>query len=204
MINIIRLFFVLVLFVVISLSQSVFAGPIIITPKQPFPNVAYRYISYVGTYNLVARPGQTVSFYNRFPHCVKQTTDDDRYCKETIKLPTGECTIQLILDTSDVYGEITSEVEVCLTGLPVCEHYLITVQVVDQPNPAITSINPSVGATKGGTRVAVIGVFFTGTIAVKFGTADAGEFSVNTDTQITATSPTYDVEGTVGSVTSFL
>lgn len=55
--------------------------------------------------------------------------------------------------------------------------------------PNITSISPANGPIVGGTSVVITGINFTGTTAVKFGTTAATSFTVNSDTQITAVSP---------------
>ena len=55
--------------------------------------------------------------------------------------------------------------------------------------PTITSVTPSTGPTTGGTSVAITGQGFTGATTVKFGSTSAPSFVVNSDTQITATSP---------------
>ncbi|QUP55242.1 autotransporter domain-containing protein [Ralstonia syzygii] len=55
--------------------------------------------------------------------------------------------------------------------------------------PTVTGISPSSGSTSGGTSVTVTGTSFTGATAVKFGTANASSFTVNSATSITATSP---------------
>jgi len=57
--------------------------------------------------------------------------------------------------------------------------------------PAVTLVSPTVGTTAGGTTVVVTGSGFTGANNVKFGlTANAtGQMTVNSDTQITVTSP---------------
>jgi hypothetical protein len=57
------------------------------------------------------------------------------------------------------------------------------------PLPTVTSLSPSSGPTAGGTKVTITGSGFTGASAVHFGTAAATGFSVNSDTQITAVSP---------------
>jgi hypothetical protein len=57
------------------------------------------------------------------------------------------------------------------------------------PVPTVTSINPTGGSTAGGTVVAITGTGFTGATAVKFGTAAATGVTVDSDTQIHATSP---------------
>ena len=60
----------------------------------------------------------------------------------------------------------------------------------------VTGISPSSGTTAGGTSVVITGTNFTGTTAVKFGSANAIGFTVNSATQITATAPARSV-GTV-------
>ena len=55
--------------------------------------------------------------------------------------------------------------------------------------PAVTSINPDIGPTSGGTSVIVTGSGFFGASAVVFGTTPATTFTVNSPTQITATAP---------------
>jgi hypothetical protein len=55
--------------------------------------------------------------------------------------------------------------------------------------PTITGINPASGPVAGGTSVTITGSLFTGATAVKFGANNASAFTVNSDTQITATSP---------------
>ncbi len=75
--------------------------------------------------------------------------------------------------------------------------------------PSITAINPTSGPLAGGTSVTITGSLFTGATAVKFGANNATAFTVNSDTQITATSPpgaagVVDVTVTTGSGTSGL
>lgn len=55
--------------------------------------------------------------------------------------------------------------------------------------PTVTGISPTSGPTTGGTTVTITGTNFTGATAVKFGTTAASSFTVNSPTQITATSP---------------
>jgi large repetitive protein len=66
--------------------------------------------------------------------------------------------------------------------------------------PTVTSVSPTAGPTSGGTTVTITGTGFAaapGTGAVKFGAANA-TYTINSNTQITATSPansagTYDI-----------
>ena len=55
--------------------------------------------------------------------------------------------------------------------------------------PTITSVNPPSGPTSGGTLVALTGTNFTGAIEVLFGQTAATNFTVNSSTSITVTSP---------------
>jgi hypothetical protein len=55
--------------------------------------------------------------------------------------------------------------------------------------PTVTHVEPNHGAPQGGTSVTITGTGFTGATAVKFGSANATTFTVNSDTSITAVSP---------------
>jgi hypothetical protein len=57
------------------------------------------------------------------------------------------------------------------------------------PVPTVTGVSPASGSTAGGTSVVITGTGFTGVSAVKFGTAPAATFTLNSATQITATAP---------------
>src|SRR5499433_3669799 len=72
--------------------------------------------------------------------------------------------------------------------------------------PTVTNVNPNTGPTSGGTSVTITGTNFSGVTAVRFGSNAAGSFTVDSATQITATSPagvgTVDVTVTTASGTS--
>ncbi|CAB5690482.1 IPTL-CTERM protein sorting domain [Delftia tsuruhatensis] len=55
--------------------------------------------------------------------------------------------------------------------------------------PTVTSISPTAGPTAGGTSVTITGTNLSGATAVTFGGTAASGFTVNSGTQITATSP---------------
>jgi hypothetical protein len=55
--------------------------------------------------------------------------------------------------------------------------------------PGVTGISPSSGPATGGTSVTITGTNFTGATAVRFGGSNAGSFTVNSSTQITASAP---------------
>ena len=62
--------------------------------------------------------------------------------------------------------------------------------------PTVTAVSPKSGPTAGGTTVVITGTGFTGATAVTFGATASTSFTVNTATQITATSPAH-APGTV-------
>ncbi len=72
--------------------------------------------------------------------------------------------------------------------------------------PTVTAVSPTSGPTAGGTNVIITGTGFTGATAVTFGVTAATGFTVDSATQITATSPagsgTVDVRVTTGASTS--
>jgi len=75
------------------------------------------------------------------------------------------------------------------------------------PAPTVTGISPSSGPTNGNTSVTITGTNFTGATAVKFGSTNAASYTVNSATQITATSPagsagTVDITVTTAGGTS--
>jgi len=61
----------------------------------------------------------------------------------------------------------------------------------------VTSIAPTSGSISGGTPVVITGHDFTGATAVSFGGIPASKFTVDPDTQITATSPARSTRGAV-------
>jgi hypothetical protein len=62
--------------------------------------------------------------------------------------------------------------------------------------PTVSSVSPTAGPSSGGTTVTITGTGFTGATSVKFGATNAASFTVDTPTQITATSPAH-AAGTV-------
>src|SRR5208337_3860323 len=56
--------------------------------------------------------------------------------------------------------------------------------------PVVSGIMPSGGPESGGVPVTITGTSFTGATAVYFGTVAASRFTIDSDTGITATSPT--------------
>jgi IPT/TIG domain len=73
-----------------------------------------------------------------------------------------------------------------------------------QPVPEITTVSPPFGSVGGSTLVTVTGKNFNGASAVKFGSASAASFTVDSDTEITATAPKTARPGKVDiTVTTF-
>ena len=70
------------------------------------------------------------------------------------------------------------------------------------PSPAVTGVSPSAGLAAGGTSVTITGSYFTNATAVGFGTTPATSFTVDSDSQITASAPagTGIVDVTVASL----
>ena len=72
--------------------------------------------------------------------------------------------------------------------------------------PTVTNVNPNTGPTSGGTNVTITGTNFFDVTAVRFSSNAAGSFTVDSATQITATSPagvgTVDVTVTTEGGTS--
>jgi hypothetical protein len=72
-----------------------------------------------------------------------------------------------------------------------------------QPQPEVTSLSPASGSIAGGVKVTVTGRNLAEVTAVRFGTAPATSFTVDSETQITATAPAATAPGRVDvSVTS--
>jgi len=58
-----------------------------------------------------------------------------------------------------------------------------------QPAPEVTTVSPPSGPVTGTTLVTITGKNFNGASAVKFGSTPAASFTVDSDTEITATAP---------------
>nr|WP_246670128.1 IPT/TIG domain-containing protein [Bradyrhizobium stylosanthis] len=93
------------------------------------------------------------------------------------------------------YTSSCSQSAPCNSGVHLTDtSFTITVNL---PNPpTVTSISPTSGPTTGGTTVIITGTNLSGASAVKFGANNATGVTVNSSTQITATSPA----GTAGIV----
>jgi uncharacterized repeat protein (TIGR03803 family) len=72
----------------------------------------------------------------------------------------------------------------------------------DPPLPTISSVSPNSGPVAGGTSVTITGSHYIAVSAVKFGTTAAATFSVDNDTQITATTPAHAAGAAGVSVTT--
>lgn len=73
-----------------------------------------------------------------------------------------------------------------------------------QPQPEVTLVSPPFGPVTGGTVVTITGKNFTQASEVKFGSTAAATFKVDSDTEITATSPKVLLPGQIDlAVTTF-
>jgi large repetitive protein len=68
-----------------------------------------------------------------------------------------------------------------------CDYTLTSAELTAPP--AVSGISPASGPTTGGTNVVITGQNFAGTTSVTFGGTAASSFTVNSATQIVATSP---------------
>jgi hypothetical protein len=66
-----------------------------------------------------------------------------------------------------------------------------------QPTPTITAVSPFSGSVAGGTTVTITGHDFNSASAVKFASTPASTFTVDSETQITATAPPSSTVGRV-------
>lgn len=73
-----------------------------------------------------------------------------------------------------------------------------TVDLALLTQPDVTQISPDVGLGSGGTSVTISGHGLTGATGVKFGSAEASSFTVDSQNQITATTPAGRVPSSVG------
>lgn len=110
----------------------------------------------------------------------------------TATSPAGTGTVDVRVTTSSGTSAITSADQ--FTYVP------------PVPAPAVTSISPASGSSAGGTIVTITGTNLLAATAVKFGATAATAFTVDSATQITATSPagtgTVDVRVTTAGGTS--
>ena len=106
--------------------------------------------------------------------------------------------------TAGSYGNTSGAVSAANGGTGTTSN-TATLTVV--PPPTVSAVSPASGPLGGGTTVTITGTNLTGATAVSFGTHAASSFTVNSATQVTATSPavsagTVDVTITTGGGTS--
>ncbi len=123
------------------------------------------------------------------------STDAQVNWSDSVAVPTGPGSVTLPPVTVTVDGK--EDKIVTLTA---------SYQIPQAPAPTVTSVSPPAGSPSGGTTVTISGSGFTDASAVNFGDTSAGGFTVDSDTQITATSPagtgTVDVTVTTPTGTS--
>jgi hypothetical protein len=134
----------------------------------------------------------------------------------TTPAPTVALSTKTMLGSLDATGSFTSDI----TGLSEGTTYYLRGYATNSTGtyysdevtfrtlavPTVTAISPATGFSSGGTSVVITGTNFTGSTSVNFGTTPATGFTVDADTQITATAPagagTVDVTVTNPSITS--
>lgn len=97
----------------------------------------------------------------------------------TVTAPAGVGTVDVTVDNAGT-SSATSAADQFLYGSP----------------PTVTGLDTSSGPVTGGTTVTIDGTGFTGAAQVEFGSAPASSFTVESDTQILATTPS-ETSGTV-------
>ena len=73
--------------------------------------------------------------------------------------------------------------------MPMAHHSLAIVA----PVPTVTAVTPAAGRTTGGKTVTITGTGLTGTTSLNFGATPATAYTIDSDIQITATTPAHDV-----------
>ncbi|WP_346288043.1 IPTL-CTERM sorting domain-containing protein [Zoogloea sp.] len=123
-----------------------------------------------GPFSFVGPDGTAATFFTTTGASLGQF-NGNRYLQYKALLSSSDSTVT----------PVASDVTTCFTTLP---------------PPAVTAVSPTAGPTTGGTVVTISGSGFTGATAVNFGALGASSFTVDSDTQVTATSPA----GTAGAV----
>jgi len=114
--------------------------------------------------------------------------------------------LAVTFDTTDAEFTILSDTLIFATVPPHASGSGISVTVTNETGasspatftysaatgPSVSKIGPATGATDGGTLVTLVGSHFTGASAVRFGSDDATDFTVLSDTTILATAPAKD------------
>ena len=96
------------------------------------------------------------------------------------------CPLAVLTWNSDGTATPASSVPVFWNLVAMTEAFLTKVQL---PVPSVTAVQPNAGPPSGGTPVTLTGKNFTGATTVYFGTTTGTGISVQSDTQLTVTSP---------------
>ncbi|GAT61626.1 leucine-rich repeat protein [Paludibacter jiangxiensis] len=158
----------------VDMSSSTLAPTMSITSlSQLYPTKGYKVsLSTNGKISLSALSKEITT--NNFAFLVSTSYDASSYKYMAVGNGTTAVltpgTYYILLFTNNMYGK-----------------FKVNIEFAALPN--ITSISPTSGTTAGGTTVTITGTNLTGATAVKFGSTNAASFTVNSDTQITATSP---------------
>ncbi len=160
----------------VDMSSSTLAPSMYLaSASKSYPSKGYKVtLPKSGTITLSASSNEIAT--NEFAFLVSTSYDASLSSKKYMAAGNGTTTTltpgayYIVLFTNNKYGKFR-------------------VNITFKALPNITSISPANGPIAGGTSVVITGINFTGTTAVKFGTTAATSFTVNSDTQITAVSP---------------
>lgn len=108
----------------------------------------------------------------------------------TLSVSPGSWTVQIKKNNGSVVGNTNALIDT--NGLVTLDKttFLATLK------PEVASLTPSTLNLLGGSIVTLIGTGFDGATAVKFGNTNATHFTVNSNTQITATAPAFTAGNT--------
>ena len=157
-------------------ERSINAGtPSAIHFPAPAPTGSYLRFSALGTISMSWDGGAT------YHPAVLQgpLTHIEHFSSYMTPIPAGAQTV-LIAGTDNAYGQFWWIRDPAIWSLT---------DSATPPSPTVGSLVPNFGPAAGGTSVMITGTNFGGVTAVKFGTVAASTYTVNSATQITATSP---------------
>lgn len=148
------------------------------------------------TVSLSAASGRTVTVAYATADGTATTPGDYAAASGTLTFTPGQTTQTV---TVAVNGDTTAESnELFFVNLSAATNATVsdgqglgTVINDDVARPVVTSVSPTGGPAQGGNTIVITGANFTGATAVTFGVTPATSFTVNSDTQITATVPLY-------------
>ena len=150
-------------------------------------------------YNTVGDPGRL-----KTDVWLQTSTDDGVTWSAAAKVTTGQTDESAAGADSNQYGDYNGLCGAAGTFFPSWTdrrngalEEIWAAPIAVAPVPVVTGISPASGAVAGGDTVTITGTGFTGAIDVSIGPTSAATMHVDSDTQITATSPPGTGVGTV-------